>query len=153
MILLLSALKLNTFHLRAILLLRLPFFFSLLLLLAIYSEVPLILLYAFSFYSGDMGPKLALCRHQGPRPRTPLKPTSELGLKCLYILARRSLGKINLRKIKRGDGSHSLWRYLGTMKFHAGHQLDMRRVGIGSIRTGGVHIRICTSGQPIQWRE
>lgn len=84
MILLLSALKLNTFHLRAILLLRLPFF-SLLLLLAIYSEVPLILLYAFSFYSGDMGPRLALCRHQGPRPRTSLKLTSELGLKCLYI--------------------------------------------------------------------
>lgn len=99
MILLLSALKLNTFHLRAILLLWLSFFLSFfLLLLAIYSEAPLILLYAFSIYSGDMGPKLALCRHQGPRPRTSLKPTSELGLKCLYILAGRSIRKIKKRR-------------------------------------------------------
>lgn len=28
------------------------------------------------------------------------------------------------------------------MKLHAGRQLDMRRVGIGSTRIGGVHIRI-----------
>lgn len=42
------------------------------------------MLYVFSIYSGDMGPKLALCRHQGPRPRTSLKPTSEFGLICLY---------------------------------------------------------------------
>ena len=46
-----------------------------------------------------MGPKLALCRHKGPRPRTSLKPTSELGLKCLYLFAGRSLWEIKKEEI------------------------------------------------------